>query len=386
MWDAMNEPFPSHSNYILVTDTMTYIKSIDSSARTTWSYLVTGVSWNAIGQYSCGMARHADCDILSLHVYGQSVHSVQGALYDAVHVPALQGTIPSTSPSPMDMTLGKPIVINEIGYPGRAFDYRDAINFCDIAPRPDHAGLTGVGNCIWMFMIGHRHLAANYEDNHPLKNGTGMFYGHLDPTTSKPVVREPAVVQAFVTRALNDGVPAGSLWNVATDLVPVTIQDPYYVAQATGGNVHPAVDEQWEWSFILANPSLLGLSNGAGGSFWSADEMRAFARLFAFLASPSTLDLGVLGTPGTLNSNPFTSFPRIAGHLQFSGSALDGFYNLAQLPDDPGTFPAIGLHVGNGTQLDPILNSAHRLTVMQQFFQPYAVQLWTYYQPRMTVH
>jgi len=217
MWDVMNEPkaaLPGHMDFI--QSTLAILKR-KAGHRALFS-------WGVSDQFaeSIELALNEDLDAIGLHPYGNSMAEIKGRVWDATHV---------VDPNTKELTPPKPVLCTEIGAPGDAMSYSDAIGFAANVDRPDLGpGEKGVGFMPWVSHIGPE----NDTDRYPLKHVTGLFYG--DGT-----VRDLMEVNAFIQAALDQGIPQEDLWNIEDgDLIakPPTASD--YVAQ---GPVSGALDD-----------------------------------------------------------------------------------------------------------------------------------------------
>ncbi len=303
LWDAMNEPFPLPDQEAWVAATLETIKSANAAngvtRQTTWSFYVTDRF-----PASVNLAAHADCDVISLHVYGHCLDVLDAHLYDAVHR--------TTS-----VTFGKPVICTEIGYPGIGMGYRDTVGYCrwdpgagpndpQGVPRPDLGpGEHGIGFMPWAFLIGYRDTSIGFDSNMPFQEGTGLFYH--DGTC-----REVDAVDAFVQLALQQGVAATSLWQTPGNpgggfpLVPKT-SGTDYVDPWEQGAIGPELDDFSTLQVLLTAPAWFWQSPWWSTPTWSFSDLERVSRLLRVVADEGFLD--VAGKASTANGNPVAARP-----------------------------------------------------------------------------
>ncbi len=186
MWDIMNEPHLSPDIHQLITSTMAIIKSNSPS-----DYTNIGLLWAEDAfPVAAEIARDPNLDSFAIHPYGHTRANIEAHIWDAVNIDDLQGG-----------HLDKPILATEIGKPGWALEYQDALDFAVGVPRPDIGpGETGIGFTPWTAMIGWA------GGQFPFKETDGIFWGD-------GLVREKEVVEAFMQVARSQGVPTDQLWD-----------------------------------------------------------------------------------------------------------------------------------------------------------------------------
>jgi len=191
MWDVMNEPKAALPHHLTFIESSLAIIKEHSGDPALFSW---GVSDQEQFSESITLALNDDLDAIGLHPYANTMAEITARVWDSTHVIDAQ-----RNPAP-----AKPVVCTEIGAPGDAMSYADAIGFARNVDRPDLGpGETGVGFMPWVSNIG----PGNATDRYPLTHGTGLFYG--DGT-----VRDLDAVNAFVQAAIDQGIPESDLWDI----------------------------------------------------------------------------------------------------------------------------------------------------------------------------
>lgn len=315
MWDVFNEPhfegaFNSGECTPWIAGThLTFLQSslaiIKAAAAETPDLGITtfgGLVTNSNDAHeTVTVALDPNLDVISLHIYSHTRVMLESFLYDATNV---------VDPATGLVTPAKPVLCNEIGGPGDAWAYQDALGYATGVPRPDLGpGEVGIGYMPWVHSI-------DWElSTRPFNNSNGLFYGNGQ-------VREADAVMAFVNVAIAQGIDPMTLFT-ATDLAGLQIQpsDPGYLEQ---GPVPIHADDYAYLKSTLLTPIY------AGWTYSKYEEVsKVFSRVSAGLEGP-------FYWASTNNGNPFHSpNPPPGWIVSPSDSFAQNFYLSHVPPNSP---------------------------------------------------
>lgn len=186
MWDIMNEPHTNPDIADFIQGTMAIIKRTRPSDMTNIGLLWADDRFPLHGI----IARDPNLDSFAIHPYGHTRANIEAHLWDTFNIPDGNGGF-----------LSKPVIATEIGKPGWALEYQDALDYAIGVPRPDLGpGETGIGFTPWTTMIGWE------GGQFPFMATDGIFFADGQ-------VRERDVVLKFMQIARSQGVPSDQLWN-----------------------------------------------------------------------------------------------------------------------------------------------------------------------------
>ncbi|MBL8753208.1 MAG: hypothetical protein JNK15_07900, partial [Planctomycetes bacterium] len=276
MWDVMNEARCGDLQW-WITESLRTIKFYAPGDTTTWGWIVS----NHFPE-SRILSLLPTCDVLSLHCYSQRKGAVEAQLYDAVFFDT-SGQEAHT----------KPVIFTEIGHPGLAYSYQDAVAYCAASQRPGASGPSGqpgsgpsswkgVGFMPWQFSIGYYQAGTPpIQDRMPFSNSQGLFY-------SDGEVRDLDVIVSFVEHAKSHGVASG-LWgqgglafpNEKNPLDPHRVPEDWLVEFACEQDQDRFMTQLWMYSlpiwtweqFVKVDLMLLGVfANGVWPGAMSTDN------------------------------------------------------------------------------------------------------------------
>jgi hypothetical protein len=292
MWDVSNEPSavgtPTELE-VLLLETLRTIKTYTTTTGTPARVTSFGGGVTNVHTITVRLATETVpgtstllLDVVGLHMYGHNRLPVLAMIYDAQHVNPFYSHATRQTTDPL---LYRPILFNEIGFPGIGSAYKDAIRYCRWCQQlvPSGSGYTlsyGIGYMPWVLMIGNE----SADDHMPYKESCGLFFADPSPTPT-PLVRDQSEVQAFVDHALAEGIPSATLWPL-TNLPAVSTTFP----QKPLPNYF---DEYEEWHQALEQvPSLVSGLPSVQSANWDVGTvtLRHYLDLFTGISTFLAID------------------------------------------------------------------------------------------------